>query len=543
MIPSPTRTQTVADSVLALCQSIGSTPDTVNHTELMLYRHCREVEGLQTALYFEDKTYSYQEVADAAARYAAWLRSTGIEPDDRVILSMPDCATLAALYFGIVAAGAIAIILDPALSSEEAFYTTQLCGARLAITHDKFLSRLFGLRSVPGMIAVVGAGASWTDPCELSTGLSRQSPDYVVRRNSSGRAYGLLSSGSTGRPKLIVHRHQDILYGYFAFARGVLKLNAEDRVVSVAKMTTGYGLGCSLLMPFLQGAGSTLVAGPPDSASLASAIEAHGCTLLFAQPRFLADIVSTPELVSRLRTLRLVITGGEPLADALLNRWAGLSQVELLDSYGNTEVGFLYISNRPGEARGGSVGRLVEGLHVEVVDAEERTVPSGRIGKLRVRGPMVIHGYWNDAVRTGLSFRNGWFVTSDMFSVDGDGYYYIHGRSDHLIKLGCGDWVNPNEMEKVLLEHPLVRECAVVGVPDDRGLTELKAFVVVGASGSEEQALAQELGEIVRNRWPMQEYKRVGTVEFISALPKTTAGKLDRSKLRPQSMTEFSYKC
>ena len=105
---------------------------------------------------------------------------------------------------------------------------------------SKFLSRLFGLRSVPGMIAVVGAGASWTDSSELSTGLSRQSPDYVVRRNSSGRAYGLLSSGSTGRPKLIVHRHQDILYGYFAFARGVLKLNGEDRVVSVAKMTTGY---------------------------------------------------------------------------------------------------------------------------------------------------------------------------------------------------------------------------------------------------------------------------------------------------------------
>ena len=539
----PARSQTVAESVLALCQSVGSTPDAVNHAELMLYRHCREVEAPQTALCFEDKTYTYQQVAEATARCAAWLRSTGIEPGDRVILSMPDCATLAALYFGIVAAGAIAIILDPALSSEDAFYTTQLCGARLAITHGKFLSRLFGLRSVPGMIAVVGAGTSWTDPSELSTALSRQSPDYVVRRNSTGRAYGLLSSGSTGRPKLIVHRHQDILYGYFAFARDVLKLNAEDRVVSVAKMTTGYGLGCSLLMPFLQGAASTLVAGPPDSASLASAIQAHGCTLLFSQPRFLAEIVSTPELVLRLRTLRLVITGGEPLADALLNRWAGFSQVELLDSYGNTEVGFLYISNRPGEDRRGSVGRPVDGLHVEVIDEEERTVPSGHIGKLRVRGPMVIHGYWNDALRTGQSFRNGWFVTSDMFSVDEDGYYYIHGRSDHLIKLGCGDWVNPNELEKVLLEHTSVRECAIVGVPDNRGLTELKAFVVVDESSAEDQALARELGDMVRNRWPMQEYKRLGTVEFISGLPKTTAGKLDRAKLQPQSMTEFSYKC
>jgi acyl-coenzyme A synthetase/AMP-(fatty) acid ligase len=456
---------------------------------------------------------------------------------------MPDCATLTALYFGIVASGAIAIILDPALSSEDAFYTTQLCSARLAITHVNCLSRLSGLRSVPGMIAVVGAGASWTDPSELSTTLSRQSPDYVVRRNSTGHAYGLLSSGSTGRPKLIVHRHQDILYGYFAFARDVLKLSAEDRVISVAKMTTGYGLGCSLLMPFLHGAASTLLAGPPDSVSSASAIQAHRCTLLFAQPRFLAEIVSTPELASRLRTLRLVITGGEPLADALVNRWAGFSQVELLDSYGNTEVGFLYISNRPGEAKRGSVGRPIDGLHIEVIDEEERTVPSGRIGKLRVRGPMLSQGYWNDAPRTGQCFRNGWFVTSDMFSVDENGYYHIHGRSDHLIKLGCGDWVNPNELEKVLLEHASVRECAIVGVPDNRGLTELKAFVVAGVSGAEHQALARELGGMVRNRWPMQEYKCVGTVEFISALPKTAAGKLDRAKLKPQSMTEFSYRC
>ena len=104
MMPSPDQNESVAESVLALCQSIGSTPDTVNQTELMLYRHCREVEGLKTALYFEDKTYTYQQVADGAARCTAWLRSTGIEPDDRVILAMPDCAMLAALYFGIVAA-------------------------------------------------------------------------------------------------------------------------------------------------------------------------------------------------------------------------------------------------------------------------------------------------------------------------------------------------------------------------------------------------------------------------------------------------------
>jgi acyl-coenzyme A synthetase/AMP-(fatty) acid ligase len=533
-----------ADAVLALCEAIGSTPDRVNHAELMLHRHAREGRGGATALYFDGAAYSYNQVAEAAARCTAWLRASGVEPGDCVILALPDCPTLVAAYFGVVAAGAIAIILDPGLSAEDAFYIAQLCKARLTIAHDKALGRLGGLRYVPGMIAVIGVGVHWGTLPEVASAVPLgQQPDDVVHRNPSGHACGLLSSGSTGRPKLIVHRHQDILHGYFGYARPVLGLSAADRVISVAKMTTGYGLGCSLLMPFLRGASSALVSEPPDPAIVADAIQAYRCSLLFAQPRFLADTVPKPELAARLQTLRFVITGGEPLAGALADRWARFSRVELLDSYGATEVGFLYISNRPGEQRLGSVGRPIAGLQVEVVDKGGNPVPVGQVGKLRVRGPMVIDGYWNDPRRTEQSFEDGWFVTSDMFSIDSDGYYYIHGRSDHLIKLGCGDWVNPNELERVLLEHPAVRECAIVGAPDNRGLTALKAFVVVDAGRAAGQELAGELIAMIRDRWPRQEYRWIGAVEFTSALPKTVAGKLDRAQLRPQSMTEFSYKC
>ena len=188
------------------------------------------------------------------------------------------------------------------------------------------------------------------------------------------------------------------------------------------------------------------------------------------------------------------------------------------------------------------MGEPVDGLEIEIVDETGARVPVGQIGRLRVRGPMVIQGYWNDPQRTEQAFHDGWFTTSDMFSVDADGYYYIHGRSDYLIKLGCGDWVNPSELEKVLLEHGAVDECAIVGAPDDAGLIALKAVVVV--RGAElGPALAAELSALVRDRWPQQDFKRLGLVEFAAALPKTVAGKLDRSKLSPASMTEFSYKC
>jgi acyl-coenzyme A synthetase/AMP-(fatty) acid ligase len=534
---------TISAEVNALFNAISYTPDMANHAESMLYRHCKKGRGSENALYFDGETYSYRQVADAAASCAAWLRSLGIGAGHSVILSLPDCPVLAATYFGVVAVGATAIILNPSLPTEDAFYIAQLCKARLTITYEKFLGRLLSLKSLESMITVRAAGLSWRGSSEIAESVPvTQNAEYTVFGSSNSYAYGLLSSGSTGRPKLIVHRHEDIFYGYLAFARSVLQLCAADRVVCVAKMTTGYGLGCSLLMPFLAGASSALVSETPGTA-VTTAIETHRCTLLFAQPRFLAETLSHSELANTLLSLRLVITGGEPLGSALVDRWAHFSQAELLDSYGSTEIGFLYISNRPGHARRGSVGKPVAQLEVEVVDENNEPVQVGQTGKLRVRGPMVISGYWNDPVRTSQYFKDGWFTTSDMFSFDDDGYYYIHGRSDHLIKLGCGDWVNPNELEMVLLEHASVNECAVIGAPDEAGLTILKALIVVDTASDRSQALATELSNMIRDRWPMEGYKRIGVIELTAALPKTAAGKLDRLKLSPQSMTEFSYKC
>jgi acyl-coenzyme A synthetase/AMP-(fatty) acid ligase len=254
------------------------------------------------------------------------------------------------------------------------------------------------------------------------------------------------------------------------------------------------------------------------------------------------------DMVHAVGSLRLVITGGEPLGLGLVTRWAQFCDAELLDAYGNTEVGFLYVCNRPGAVRQGSVGRPLAGVEVQVVDGTGQPVGAGQLGRLRVRGPMVIAGYRGAPEATRQHFSNGWFVTSDMVSRDADGYYYVHGRSDHFIKLGCGDWVNPHELEKTLLEHASVDECAVIGTPGEAGLTVLKAVIIANAASIRTQdahthALAAELAQQVRSRWPGEPFKHLSVVEFARALPKTAAGKLDRSKLSPQSMTEFSFKC
>lgn len=530
-------------AVRALLADIGSRLGAENHADWMLFRHCREGRGSEAALYFKGETYTYRQVACAATTCSSWLRSLGVGPGHAVLLVLPDCPTLAAAYFGVVSAGAIAIIINPALQLEDVFHIAQLSGAAVAIVHHEALGRMQPLQYLDGMREVRAAGESWTETAELFDGCEVvEAHDFVAAGAQGDDAYGLLTSGSTGRPKLIVHRHVDILYGYMAFARTVLGLDRADRLACAAKMSTGYGLGSTLLMPMLAGASAALVSEPPGQALL-DAIENYQCTLLLGQPRFLAEATMAAEPRRQLRSLRLAVTGGEPLGAGLQRRWAELCGVELLDSYGSTEVGFLYVTNRPGEVRERSVGRPIAGLEVELVDELGREVASGELGKLRVRGPSVIACYRGMPEASRQSFDQGWFVTSDVFSRDADGYLYVHGRADHFIKLGCGDWVNPVEIEMALLEHPEVDECAVTGTPDPLGLTVLKAMVVANAPSQRREALAADLARLIKRRWPGERFKHLDHVEFARALPMTPAGKLDRAKLKPQSMTEFSYRC
>ena len=529
-----------ADSLLA---SLGSKPQTENQADWMLFRHCRAGHGDDIALCFDDQTFSYREVADAAASTADWLRSLGVVQGDSVVLVLPDCPVLAALYFAVVSVGAIAIILNPALPPEDLFYIAQLSAAKVAICDRAVFERVNPLRHLKGMIAVKHADLSWRGSSEIldSVGL-RQNSDYTVCDGADLPAFGLLTSGSTGRPKLIVHRHRDILFGYLGFALPVLALDKSDRLICAAKMTTGYGLGSSLLMPFLAGASSVLVSDPPGPA-IFQAIGMHRCTLLLAQPRLLAEALDVGALTSSMQSIRLVITGGEPLGASLVSRWGEVCKSELLDAYGNTEVGFLYISNRQGSTRQGSIGQPIAGVDVEIVDETIQRVLPGELGRLRVRGPSVISEYRGRPEATREHFKNGWFQTSDLASRDSDGYVYLHGRSDQFIKLGCGDWVNPNEVEMVLRRDWRVKDCAVIGAPDDVGLTILKAVVVTGSNVDRPVDVAAELASLVRKEWPAEGFKHLAIVEFVDDLPKTAAGKLDRSKLFPQSMTEFSYKC
>jgi len=243
-----------------------------------------------------------------------------------------------------------------------------------------------------------------------------------------------------------------------------------------------------------------------------------------------ADPRVRPEPVDfDLSSVRLALSAGEALPDALSSRFKERFGIDIIDAIGSTEAAYMFISNRPGAIRSGSSGLIVPGYNARLLDDAGAPVPRGAIGNLWIEGDSVCAAYWNQHEKTKSTIQGGWLRTGDKYTQDEDGYFYYAGRSDDMLKVG-GQWVSPVEVESALIAHAAVLECGVVGHEDHDALTKPMAFVVLrdGTTGSVD--LAKELQQFVRER--LAEYKRPRWVEFLPELPKTATGKIQRFKLR-----------
>ncbi|MFQ5720794.1 MAG: AMP-binding protein, partial [Acidobacteriota bacterium] len=230
-----------------------------------------------------------------------------------------------------------------------------------------------------------------------------------------------------------------------------------------------------------------------------------------------------------LSCLRVCTSAGEALPGEIYRRWKQTFGVEILDGIGSAEMFHIYISNRFGQVRPDSLGRLVPGYEARVVGPDGRDVPAGEQGTLWVKGGSTALCYWRRRESSRRTFRGDWCVTGDQFRTDEEGYYYYRGRTDDMLKVG-GVFVSPLEIEDCLLSHPAVAEVAVVGHEDDGGLTKAKAFVALTPGVRPSRAIAFELKAHVKDR--LSPYKYPRWIAFVSSLPRSDRGKVLRAKLR-----------
>jgi benzoate-CoA ligase family protein len=496
----------------------------LNIADYFLDARVREGRGDRTALITDAGRWTYREVQALANRYANALSSAGVAPEQRVIIALPDGPDFVAALFGILKIGAVVVMVNPDLKPDAIQYFLEYSRAAAALVAadraDAFRVAATGAALTPALLAV--GGAEWKARLDAAPDVWRNFPTH-----RDDPAIWLFSGGTTGRPKAAVQPHRSYLNTEQCYARHVLQYTENDVTLSVPKLYFGYAMGSNLLFPFAVGATSVLFEDRCTAEAIFSRVARHRPTALIAVPTMINQMVSHPEAARQdFSSLRLATSAGEGLPDELHARWDELFGVPLLDGLGTAEQWHIFLSNRVGRIRRGTLGEVVPGFEIRVADDEGRPVPDGTMGHLWVRGGSRALGYWQQLDKTQSCFRGEWVVTGDLVRRDGDGYYTYGGRADELLKVS-GKWLSATEVESCLLLHPAVAQVAVVGVADANGLVKPHAWVV---ARDLRQGLAEELKAFVYDR--LEHYKCPREVFFVDALPMTHLGKVDRGKLR-----------
>jgi benzoate-CoA ligase family protein len=323
-----------------------------------------------------------------------------------------------------------------------------------------------------------------------------------------------------------MHRHANIRHVCETYGAQVLGITPGDITFSVAKMFFAYGIGNTVFFPLSVGATTVLEPRRPTPDVVRERLEQTRPTLFFGVPTFYAALTASDVPADAFGSVRLCASAGEPLPAPLQRRFTDRFGVDILDGIGSTEALHIFLSNRPGDIHPGTTGVAVPGYDVELRDAAGNVVGDGVPGALHVRGESIALGYWHRTEATRQVFQGEWLVTGDTYVRTDEGYYTCLGRNSDMLKAG-GIWVSPAEVESRLLEHPAVREAAVVGVPDADGLDKPVAVVVVspGDPTSEEDLMTW-------CRDGLAHFKAPRKVVFATELPKTATGKLQRFKVR-----------
>lgn len=501
----------------------------------------------RVSIVFEGREVTYAELRDDTVSAAERLYALGLAPGDRVGILLSDSPEFVSSFVAIISLGAIAVPINMALPPKEQLFILKDCGARTAIIEAAFINSLFGSESsaiaemalrdlvavrranVPPITAIAGLGVSEFDRLERKM----LSQDFPVAEGPNDAAFILYTSGSTGEPKGAVHRQADIFYTNETFCAEVLSLRDGDRLFSSSRLPFAYGLGNSFTFPLLNGCTTILCREKPVPEVVAQIFRQARPTIFFAVPVIYRMLLEYHKGGQALDTssLRLCVSAGEALPAQLGEQWEETFGVEVLDGIGSTEMLHMFMSNHEGAARHGSSGTLLRGYEARLLDHEGVATPAAEVGNLWIRAESAAMGYWQRPEITAQTFVDGWVRTGDLYRGDQDGYWWHMGRSDDCFK-PTGQWVSPIEVESVLLRSEAVRAAAVVEGFDEVGLSCVCAFVVSANQSDSIETVEKELRALCESALPR--FKQPRRYLFISELPYTATGKVQRFKLRDQ---------
>ena len=497
-------------------------PPQLNCATVLLGDAVREGHGDSVALRSDAGEWTYAQLLEQSDRIANVLvHDLGIVPGNRVLLRGYNGLMLAAAWFAVMKVGAVAVPTMPMLRTHE---LSQICAkaqVRHALCDHRLMSELCA--AMPdaleqGRLLSFGDGA-------LERRMAVQAPTFVdVQTAVEDVCLLAFTSGTTGKPKATMHFHRDILAMADVVGGRLLRTGPDDVHLGSPPFAFTFGLGALLVFPLRFRASAALIEQPSPDA-LIRAIPKFGVTALFTAPTMYRNLVPLARDFD-LRSLRRCVSAGEPLPKAISDQWFDATGIRLIDGIGATEMIHIFISAAGEEIRPGATGKPLPGYQAVVLDEQGRPQTHGS-GRLAVRGPTGCR-YLDDDRQRGYVV-DGWNVTGDRYRIDEDGYFWFEARADDMI-VSAGYNIAGPEVEAALLEHPAVREVAVVGAPDPARGQVVKAVVVLREGFQGDAALVRALQDHVKNAIAPYKYPRM--VEFVAGLPKTPSGKIQRYALR-----------
>ena len=512
-------------------------PDRLNCVSAFVDDWVAAGEGARDCLISPTERLSYGDLAERVNRIANVLtRDLGVVPGNRVLLRGPNSPMMVAAYFAVIKAGAVVVATMPLLRAKEIAFPLTKAEIRLALCDIRLADEMEKARPLaPGLERIVYWGSGAADSLEAMMKKDGYERFAACDTASDDVCLIAFTSGTTGVPKGTMHFHRDMLAICDTFGKYVLRADRDDRLIGSPPIAFTFGLGGLVLFPLRVGATTILLerASPDD---LLPAIANLRATICFTAPTAFRAMLGKLANFD-LSSLRKCVSAGETLPAATFEAWAAATGIRIIDGLGSTEMLHIFIGSREEDMRPGATGKPVPGYEARVIDEAGRETPTGTPGRLAVRGPTGCR-YLGDK-RQSEYVQNGWNVTGDTYIKDADGYFRYQARSDDMI-ISAGYNIAGPEVETVLLTHPAVAECGVVGQPDDERGQIVKAYVVLNQGFAPDAALTRTLQDYVKAAVAPYKYPRA--VDYVPNLPRTETGKLQRFELRRRAAESAASK-
>jgi acetyl-CoA synthetase len=515
-------------------------------------RHITGKNRDKIALYWEGKdgsaeSYTFADLSRLTNSFANVLKSLGVSKGERVFVFLDRLPELYISVFGTLKLGAVIGPLFSAFGPEAARDRLQDSGAKVLVTSPELKERVYQVKGdLPQLehLIIVNKNnryASTLKPGEISyeEAMAAASSDFQIAPTTKDD-YAIMhyTSGTTGKPKVAAHVHQAIL-GHYATAKYVLDLQEKDIYWCTADPGWVTGTSYGMFGPWSNGITSVIYEGGFQAENWYNILQKYRVTMWYTAPTAIRMLMKAGEELPKkydLSSVRYICSVGEPLNPEAIVWGQAAYELAIHDNWWQTETGCILIANYPiQDVRLGSMGRPFPGITAAILDDKCQEVPPGKTGNLAIKPgwPSMFRTYWNNTELYESRFTNGWYITGDRATKDGDGYFWFVGRADDVINT-AGHLVGPFEVESALIEHPAVAEAGVIGKPDPMRMEIVKAFVSLKQGYTASEALKEDLQQFVRQKLAAHAYPR--EIEFLPTLPKTRSGKIMRRLLKAREL-------